>query len=176
MRTARLIGSLPLIRCMPLRMTLGGLPRRLFFLTAAASALMVAAPSLTTTRETLDAGDVIIHRSDICSAYISRILGVGIDLFEQGLQLGQGLRNRNTGATFLRRLLPVHFDECNRIDHFITDITADHPASLHRTCYPGFTKNQHTQPPARRAATDLRNSPRPRLRMPFARTFATLRA
>ena len=85
MRTARLIGSLPLIRCMPLRMTLGGLPRRLFFLTAAASALMVAAPTLTTTRETLDAGDVIIHRSDICSAYISRILGVGIDLFEQGL-------------------------------------------------------------------------------------------
>jgi len=125
-------------------MTLRVLAWRLFFLTAAAGALMVAAPTLTTTSETLDAGDVIIHRSDICSTYISRVLGVDVDLFEQSLQLGQGLRTRNTGATFLRRLLPVHFDERNRIDHFITDINANHLVSLHRTCHPGFATNQHT--------------------------------
>ena len=175
-RTARLIRHSPLIRRTPLCMTLGVLAWQLFFLATAAGASMVAAPTLTTTSETLDAGDVIIHRSDICSTYIRRILSVGVDLFEQGLQLGQGLRTRNTGATFLRRLLPVHFDECNRIDHFITDINAVHPVSLHRTCHPGFATNQHTQPPARRAGTDLRNGPRPRLRMPFARAFATLRA
>ena len=66
-RTARLIGPLPLIRCTPLRMTLRVLAWRLFFLATAAGALMVAAPTLNTTSETLDAGDIIIHRSDICS-------------------------------------------------------------------------------------------------------------
>jgi len=128
-------------------MTLGVLAWRLFFLATGAGALMVAAPTLTTlttTSETLDAGDIIIYRSDICNTYLSRILGVSVDLFEQCLQLGQGLRTRNTGATFLRRLLPVHFDERNRIDHFITDINAEHLVSLHRTYHPGFATNQHT--------------------------------
>ena len=111
------------------------LARRRFFLTttaATAARVFVAAPLPAAAGQAFNARNIVGYRRDICRVHVGRVRRFAVQLLKQFLQFGQRLRTGRAGTAFLSLFLPMHFNKCNRIDHFITDFTAGHSSSFHR--------------------------------------------
>jgi hypothetical protein len=128
--------------CRPLSLGMAALSmrtRRLFFLAATALARMFVAAPLPAARKSLHACNVIGHGGNIRRMDIRGLAGLAIELFKQFLQFGKGLGAGRAGTAFFFPFLPVHFDECDRINYFVTDFTAGHSISFHRALKRSFT-------------------------------------
>jgi hypothetical protein len=125
------------LTALPLRISLGMpvpltmLARRRLFLPLPRTRMLVAT-ALAAAGEAFNAGDVIGHRGDVRRMHVGRFRAFGDQLIEQLLQLGQGLRAGRSGAALFFCFLPMHFDERNGIDHFITDFPSGHSISFPR--------------------------------------------